>query len=121
MKSIRHYIIVFLAIILISCNDDEDTNPDTSNTVNENNSTETGCKYSDGSHSATVEYNNPRTGHIATYTLNVEVQNCEVIEIDFPKGGWLDDSHIDATEVSSDGDASIEDDKGRTFNVHIDE
>ena len=119
---------LFLSVILVSCIDDEDEN--SSQTNNEDDNTEelksngdeeSGCKFRDGTHSATVEYFNPDTGYEATYTLDVEVANCEVTEIDFPKGGWLNGDHIDATEIDSDGDASVEDDRGRSFDVHIDE
>jgi hypothetical protein len=82
---------------------------------------EGGCKYSDGSYSATVDYYNPDTGHSASYDLEVEVEDCEVTTIYFPKGGWLDDSHISPTELDSDGNASIEDDEGKTFDVHIED
>jgi|GEM_PF-2938788 len=79
------------------------------------------CGVEDGTHSATVDYYNPSTGRTATYTLDVEVGDCEVTEIDFPKGGWLDSDHIPATELNSNGDADIVDDRGRTFSVHIDD
>jgi hypothetical protein len=79
------------------------------------------CKFEDGSHSATVDYYNPETGHSATYDLTVEVEDCEVTTIYFPKGGWLDDSHISSASIDEDGNASIEDDQGRSFEVHLDE
>jgi len=93
-------------------NDDDDEDDDDED--------DNSCHISDGTHSATVEYTNPDTGYETTYTLDVVVTRCEVIEIDFPKGGWLDGHHIDPTELDDDGNASIEDDRGRTFDVHID-
>jgi hypothetical protein len=45
------------------------------------------CQFDDGDYSADVEYNNPDTGHNATYTLNVEVKDCEVMQIDFQTAG----------------------------------
>ncbi|MEP6949328.1 MAG: hypothetical protein ABI863_08645 [Ginsengibacter sp.] len=53
--------------------------------------------------------------------LEIQVQDCEIIEIDFPKGGWLDGTHINPTEINEDGNASVEDDQGRTFDVHLSE
>lgn len=34
--------------------------------------------------------------------------------------GYLDDSHIDATELDDDGNCVIYDDEGREFSIHID-
>lgn len=78
------------------------------------------CGFEDGMHSASVEYYNPKTGYGAFYTLDVEVDDCAVIRIEFPKGGWLDEDHISATELESDGTASIEDDEGRQWDISID-
>lgn len=80
-----------------------------------------GCKYADGTHSATVEYYNPETGTRSTYTLDVEVENCEVTVIYFPKGGWLDDSHITPDELDSYGSVTLYDDENREFEVQIDD
>lgn len=77
------------------------------------------CSYDDGTYSATVDYYNPETGHSATYDLDVEVQDCEVIQIEFPRGGWLDGDHISPTALDEDGNATIEDDQGRTWEVHL--
>jgi major membrane immunogen (membrane-anchored lipoprotein) len=77
------------------------------------------CKFNDGTYSADVEYTNPDTGYNTTYTLDVEVKDCDVVQIDFPNGGYLDNDHIDPTNIDADGNASIEDDRGRTFDVHI--
>ena len=52
------------------------------------------CRFDDETYSATVEYSNPTTGYTATYDLDVLVENCQIVEIDFPKGGWLDEDHI---------------------------
>jgi len=77
------------------------------------------CQFDDGNYSAEVEYNNAETGYSATYTLNVQVEECQVVKIDFPNGGYLDNDHIEPEPIDEDGDASITDDRGRTFDVHI--
>src|SRR5450755_3785684 len=77
------------------------------------------CGISDGTYNSVVDYYNPKTGYSSTYTLDVVVDNCEVTEIDFPKGGWLDSDHIDPTEINDDGTAEVVDDQGRSFEVHI--
>src|SRR5580658_134250 len=53
----------------------------------------TACAFDDGTHSATIEYNNPFTNYSATYALDVEVENCQVIQIDFNNGGYLGPHH----------------------------
>lgn len=51
-------------------------------------------EYSDGTWCADVEYYNPHTGTRNTYALDVEVQNGELTQINWPNGGWLDESHF---------------------------
>lgn len=74
----------------------------------------------DGTYSADVDYYNPDTGYSSNYTLDVEVQDGCVVVIDFPNGGYLDDSHIDPTELDKDGNCTVYDDKGREYEIHID-
>ena len=52
-----------------------------------------------GTHSTTVQYTNPETGYMATYSLDIEVEDGHVRQINFPKGGWLDDTHISPKEL----------------------
>lgn len=77
------------------------------------------CGVEDGTQSATIDYYNPQTGYTATYSLDVEVENCQVIQIDFNNGGYLDGDHIEPADIDENGDASVEDDRGRSFDVHI--
>lgn len=77
------------------------------------------CVFEDGSHSATVRYYNPNTGFKNTYELEVDVSDCEIIRINFPKGGWLDEDHIQPTEIDEDGEATIEDDQGRIWEIQL--
>ena len=96
----------------------EEDNERTSS-VNEEESN--GCKYEDGTHSATVNYYNPETGFSNTYTLDVEVEDCQVIQINFPNGGWLDSDHINPEELDDSGNCTIEGDEGRTYEIQIDD
>jgi hypothetical protein len=102
-------ILLILAQIVNSCGD-----------VSSEEETSSSCGIPDDTLSATIDYYNPETGFSNTYTLNVVVNDCEVIEIDFPKGGWLDEDHINAAQIDEEGNATVEDDQGRTFEVHID-
>jgi hypothetical protein len=95
-------------------NDEKNSEPEDEEQVN-------GCKYEDGTHSATVEYTNTQTGYSQTYTLDVEVENCEVVQINFPRGGWLDSDHISPEQIDSDGSCTIEGEEGKTYEVQIDD
>jgi hypothetical protein len=75
--------------------------------------------FPDGTYSATVEYYNPETGYSATYTLDVDVQDGQVVEIHFPKGGYLDEHHITPADLDEDGDAEVEGEDGKTYSIHI--
>ena len=79
-----------------------------------------GSEIEDGTYSATVYYNNPQTGYSATYTLDVEVEDGQVIQIDFPNGGYIDSDHITPEALNSDGECTIYGDDGKTYSIHID-
>ena len=79
-----------------------------------------GSEIEDGTHSATVYYNNPQTGYSATYTLDVEVEDGQVVQIDFPNGGYIDSDHITPEVLNSDGECTIYGDDGKTYVIHID-
>lgn len=78
-----------------------------------------GCSYDDGTYSANVDYYNDETGFSNTYTLDVEVENCEVIQINFPNGGWLDSDHISPAELDDDGQCTIYGEEGKVYDVEI--
>lgn len=78
-----------------------------------------GCKYPDGNYSADVDYYNPETGHSASYSLIVEVQDCQVVQINFPNGGWIDSDHITPEDLDDSGRATIDGEDGKTFDVQI--
>ena len=81
--------------------------------------------YDDGTYDASVDYYNPKTGYSATYDLEVDVEDGEVVRINFPKGGWLDEdvhpseSQLSPAEIDEDGEATMEDENGRTFEIKI--
>jgi hypothetical protein len=78
------------------------------------------CDFDDGVHAATVNYSNSNTGYSNTYSLDVEVENCEVVRINFPNGGWLDSDHITPAELDGNGQCTIEGEGGKTYEVEID-
>jgi hypothetical protein len=78
-----------------------------------------GCNYDDGTYAANVDYFNDETGFNNTYTLDVEVENCEVIQINFPNGGWLDSDHISPAELDDDGRCTIYGEDGKVYEVEV--
>jgi hypothetical protein len=146
----RHFLIylfigIFFATILISCSSKSEKQNDNyssrgydnrnhesnssnyseqdeeeSNEGNNGYSSSSGCKFEDGTYSATVDYYNPETGYSQTYTLDVEVEDCEVIQIDFSNGGWLDSDHITPAELDEDGSCTVDGENGKTYEIQID-
>lgn len=76
--------------------------------------------YPDGLYCAEIEYYYPVTNTQATYTLEVEIEGDYLVKIDFSNGGWLDESHFDAVEISS-GIADFTSDRGAEYTVEITE
>lgn len=92
-----------------------------SNDSEETSENSSDCKFEDGTYSATVDYNNPETGYSATYTLDVEVQDCQVVQINFPNDGYLDEDHISYADIDEDGNASVDGEDGKTYEIQIDD
>lgn len=76
--------------------------------------------YPNGIYDAIIHVYNPNTKHNATYTLEVEVENEELIKIYWNNGGWLDDSHFSPVDISEEGSASFTDDRGYRYSVELD-
>lgn len=132
---------IALSLSVLSCSSKSDDQQQSSNSVTENNNLysspavdedqdeedsddltmDSKCAYDDGTHSATVDYYNPDTGFSNTYTLDVDVEDCQVVQINFPNGGYLDNDHITPTDLDDDGTCSVEGDEGRTYDVQIDD
>jgi hypothetical protein len=86
----------------------------------ENNEYSNGCKFEDGTYSATIDYYNPETGYSATYTLDVEVQDCQIVQINFPNNGYLDEDHITYADIDEDGHATVDGEDGKTYAIQLD-
>lgn len=74
--------------------------------------------YPDGTYCAEVEYYNSSTGTRRSYDLDVEVQNGDLTQIDWPNGGWLDSTHFSPESISS-GEVSFRSDKGYRYTVTL--
>jgi hypothetical protein len=147
MKKIYPFLFFLIASLFLSCTSDssnEVNETDTKTESSENNSYKSfdsenstienddeseliledsedlfGCKYQDGTYSADVDYYNPETGHSASYSLTVKVQDCQVVQINFPNGGWIDNDHISPEDLDDTGRATIDGEEGKTFEVQI--
>lgn len=74
--------------------------------------------YPDGAYCADVEYYNPITGTRSTYELDVEVEGGDLVKIDWPNGGWLDETHFTPESISS-GEVSFTSDRGYQYTVTL--
>lgn len=77
-----------------------------------------GYEYKDGMYCASVEYYNPNTGTSGSYTLNIEVENDNLVTIHWSNGCWLDESHFISEDISN-GSCSFISDKGNEYNLTI--
>lgn len=75
--------------------------------------------YKTDTYCAEIQYYNPNTGTSSTYTLNVEIEDNELVKIIWPNGGWLDDSHFTPQELDEDGYCSFTSDRGNRYKVQI--
>ena len=75
-------------------------------------------EHGDGTYCADVEYSNPNTGTESSYELEVEVEDNEIIQINFPSG-YMDQSHFSSGGELDDDEAEIESDMGYTYTIHL--
>jgi hypothetical protein len=75
--------------------------------------------FEDGTYCAEVNYYNPNTGTSSTYTLEVEVYNNEVVQINWNNGGWLDEDHFTASSLDEYGTCSFTSYNGYDYTVEI--
>jgi hypothetical protein len=114
-----NFLLLLLAMTAYSCGGSDSSYSDDDEYYSSEEETDEG--HEDGTHSATVDYYNPNTGHSATYSVDVEVEDEEVTTIYWPNGGWSDEDHITAGELDDDGNAYVEGEDGQEYNVQIDE
>lgn len=106
--------LLFIAILVFASCKQDNSKPNSLDSETEQTSEE----YQDGEYCAEVSYYNPNTGKETDYTLTVEVENGELIKIQWSNGGWLDSSHFTIPDISH-GFATFTDDKGREFEVKL--
>ena len=122
MKLIIKIIYLSIVILLVfSCSLKTETNKVDTKTKSVALNNTIDCGYEDGTYQATVVYKNSKTGYSTTYTLDVEVEDCQVVQINFPNGGHLDSDHILSGELDESGSASIKGEIGKSYEVHLEE
>lgn len=72
----------------------------------------------DGEYCADVSYFNPKTGTSSEYRLIVEVEDDELVKINFPQG-WLDDDQFNFIEFNEFGFLEFETEDGHQYSVQI--
>jgi hypothetical protein len=77
------------------------------------------CTLDDGNYSALVDYTNDETGYSAQYTLDVDVQDCQIVQINFPNDGYLDEDHINYADIDENGRAAVDGENGKSYVVQI--
>jgi hypothetical protein len=116
----RFSILIYVSFLLFSCSNNEskysNETDSVENSLQDNDSNE---KLQDGTYCAEIEYRNPNTRTHSTYTLTVEVENNEVIQINFPNGGWMDQDHFNGAELDDEGNASFTSRKGYDYEIQI--
>ena len=121
------YFNICLCCILFSCSSDSNSVKEENEKVEINNespiieeeaNSKNGCKYENGTYPAVVNYNNSKTGFSKTYTLNVEVEDCQVIQINFPNGGHLDEDHISPGDIDENGNAYLSE-ENKNYEIQI--
>jgi hypothetical protein len=115
MKKNHFLYLIMLLFSLASCGSSDNDEYDEEYPIE--GQTEEG--FEDGTYCADVTYSNPNTGTENTYTLEVEVYNNEVTQINWNNGGWLDEDHFTAEQIDSDGSCSFTSDKGYDYTVEI--
>jgi hypothetical protein len=125
--NIRFLFIIFCFVFILSSCSSKSENQNIPQNINQEetlfehrgSSEASNCNYEDGIYSSSVVYFNPKTGHSNTYTLEFEVQDCEVIQFNFPNGGWLDSDHIFPSELDENGYCVVNGENGKTYEIQI--
>ncbi len=72
----------------------------------------------DGDYCADITYYNPNTGTHSEYRLIVEVQDNNLIKINFPQG-WMDEDEFGNEELDEDGFVEFDSNAGYHYTVQI--
>lgn len=113
MSAFKWFFIVLVLAVSFSCSNSEDEEKiyDIEG--------QTADGFEDGTYCADVTYYNPNTGTNSEYTLEVEVEGNQVVQIYWSNGGWLDEDHFYAETLDETGYCTFSSDKGYEYTVQI--
>lgn len=117
MTTSRFIIKTFIILVLIGCQGKSTSNSGETFSKSETSNGED--SYSDDTYCAEVKYHNPNTGTQSSYTLTVKVESNEIVEINWPNGGSLDENDFSNATVDEEGHSSFTSDKGYEYEVQI--
>lgn len=124
MKNLQPYSLLLFIFLIFACKKSGDSyqesESDYTTPYAENQDESDSDTYYNGTYCADVEYYNPNTGTRNTYQLDVEVENGYLVQIDWPNGGWLDETHFSSEDISS-GECSFTSDRGCEYTVTLTE
>lgn len=104
-------------MLLISCQGKSTIN--SGDTLTKSEVSNDNGSYSDETYCAEVQYHNPNTGTQSSYTLTVKVENNEIVEINWPNGGSLDEDNFSNVAIDENGHSSFTSNKGYKYEVQI--
>lgn len=112
----KHFYFLFIFLLILSCK----SKSNSTKYSEENISSFLEEESYNGTYCAEVEYYNPNTGSRSTYELDVEVEDGYLVQINWPNGGWLDETHFSSEDISS-GECSFSSDRGYQYIVTLGE
>jgi hypothetical protein len=107
--------ILFFVFLFTSCNGSSSENSDEEYPIEG----QTDEGFEDGTYCADVTYYNPNTGTSNDYTLEVEVQQNEVVQINFGNGGYLDNEHMTPEVLDENGECTISSDRDYEYSIKL--
>lgn len=119
----KYIYFIFLLTCVAGCKNNGGNSSEGTNPLVQNFPAETTTKmistYADGTYCAQVEHHNTTHRTTRTYASYVEIRNNELIQINWPKGGWKDDSRFSAAKLDDSGCATLVSAKGHNYIVTI--
>lgn len=119
MSNFKFISAICLMLLLQACGGSDSSSESEAQSENTPAQEEQVHKYPDDTYCAEVNYYNPNTGTSTKNDFNVDVENNELVKIQFPNGGWLDDSHFTPEELDENGYCSFTNDNGYKYEVQI--
>ncbi|MGV0978425.1 acetyl-CoA carboxylase [Empedobacter falsenii] len=118
----KHIYFLFILLLFFSCRTDSNNyeNESSSSFSEDYDQSYNEDENYNGTYCAEVEYYNPNTGSRSTYELDVVVEDGYLVQINWPNGGWLDETHFSSEDISS-GECSFRSDRGYRYTVTLGE